>query len=352
MKDYKENFSNAVDYAISKTKSNAWKLILLGIMGSIYVAIAYIAFIYILATFNGVINSTTIVLETSGITYAAKSINVHGGALVVGAAIFPVGIILILFLGGSLFTSDNLTSIAVIIKKVKITPVILKWMYTLLGNLIGALLAAGIIRAGNIFASEDYQLLLGYLAGKKINLEWYYTIFSGILCNIIVAGSVWASLASKHSSAKIFLLYFPIWLFAITGFQHVVANAILFSMTWFYSINPAEQSVVVAGINFAANDAAHSLGHIPKFIINSTTPSDLSLLEQIDIKEITKQWIGIGKFSLYAIFSNMIPAAIGNWFSGAILLPFAYYWLSSYKYKVKNIEDTNLNNNDHHSNQE
>ena len=108
MKDYKDNFYNAIDYAVKKTKAPAFKLILLGIMGSLYVAIAYVAFIMILATFDGVI--TNQVDELGRVI--GRSINIHSGALVTGAAIFPVGIILIIFLGGPLFTSDNLTMIA------------------------------------------------------------------------------------------------------------------------------------------------------------------------------------------------------------------------------------------------
>ena len=339
MKDYKDNFYNAIDYAIKKTKSPAYKLILLGIMGSLYVAIAYVAFIMIIANFDGVI--TEKIINIKGVdTVVGKVINLHSGALLAAAAIFPVGIILIIFLGGSLFTSDNLTMIAWITKKTPLAPIIVKWMYTLVGNIIGAFLIGAIIRAGNILGNENYQLILGYLSGKKIALEWYYVIFSGILCNIIVAGSVWASLASKHSSAKLFIIYFPIWLFAIVGFQHVVANAILFAMTWFYSIDPGEHKTILAGINLASNHAVHELGWVPNFIINHSQPED-GLIDKIGIdltKRIEENWINLSNFSLSAIFQNLLPASIGNWFSGAILLPYTYYYLSGWKKEHHNFE--------------
>ena len=349
MKDYKDNFYNAIDYAIKKTKAPAYKLILLGIMGSLYVAIAYVAFIIIIANFDGVI--TEKVIAINGVdTVVGKTISLHSGALITAAAIFPVGIILIIFLGGSLFTSDNLTMIAWITKKTKLLPIVIKWMYTLIGNVLGGFLAGAIIRAGNVLGTENYQLILGYLSGKKIALEWYYVIFSGILCNIIVAGSVWASLAAKHSSAKLFIIYFPIWLFAIVGFQHVVANAILFAMTWFYSINPDEHKAILAGINLASNDAVHHLGWVPNFIINHTTP-ETGLIgsgkDQISVdaaKQINYQWINLGNFSISAIFANLLPASLGNWFSGAIILPYAYYWLSGWKREHKDHEDQNGNN--------
>lgn len=293
MKSYKDNFYNAVDYAADKLKTPHWKLILLGVMGSVYVAIAYVAFIYIIASWSDVVNVET------------KEIHISGAALATAAAIFPVGILLIVFLGGSLFTSDNLTMLVVITKKHPIGPVITKWMYTLLGNLMGAILMGAILRGANVFSTPQQQLLLGYLSGKKIALEWYYTIVSAVLCNILVAGSVWGTLAAKHSSAKIMLLYFPIWLFAIVGFQHVVANGILFSMSGFYGMGSSHE-YIIGGMNYATK---HSWLSGPNGLgINS-----------------------MGWFILFAIFSNLLPSTIGNWFSGSIILPFTYWSLTKYR---------------------
>lgn len=293
MKNYKENFNNVVDYAVDKLKTSHWKLILLGAMGSVYVAIAYVAFIYIIASWDGVVNVDEM------------SVKISGAALTTAAAIFPVGILLIIFLGGALFTSDNLTMLAVITKKHPIGPVITKWMYTLLGNLIGAVLMGAILRGANVFSSEEQQLVVGYLSGKKIALEWYYTLVSAVLCNILVAGSVWGTLAAKHSSAKIMILYFPIWLFAIVGFQHVVANAILFSMSGFYAMGDS-YNFIIGGMNYATK---HSWLAGPNGIgINS-----------------------IGLFILFAIFANLLPSTIGNWFSGSIILPFTYWMLTKYR---------------------
>lgn len=45
-------------------------------------------------------------------------------------------------------------------------------------------------------------------------------------------------------------------MFAISGFQHVVANGILFAMGLFYMIEPTEQSNILLGINYAINHDA------------------------------------------------------------------------------------------------
>ncbi|MGL4343197.1 MAG: formate/nitrite transporter family protein [Metamycoplasmataceae bacterium] len=278
MVGYKENFVNAIDFAVHKTKYSFWKLILLGIMGSFYVGLGYIAFIYIISK-----NQDWEAIEQGA------SIVISGGTLVLASALFPVGLLLIIFLGGSLFTSDNLTSIAILTKKAKIRPVVIKWCLTLFGNIVGAFIIAAICRGGHIFSDRDLQVL-SEIISSKVNKEWWNVFFSGILCNILVAGTVWATLATKHSIAKIFLIYFPIWLFAIVGFQHVVANVILFAFGWVHPDNP--------------------------FIANI---GDLSLNE----------------WTFNAIFINLLPAMVGNWLSGSIFLPFIYFWLSEHHKKIK-----------------
>ncbi|MGL6125160.1 MAG: formate/nitrite transporter family protein [Metamycoplasmataceae bacterium] len=295
MHDYKDNFSNAIEFAVKKTKLAWWKLIFLGIMGCIYVGIAYIAFIMIIA---GMQDSSVFqdgwqqnLIENN----IAPKIDMTGWPLIVAAAIFPVGLLLIIFLGGSLFTSDNLTSIAILTKKIKISPVVLKWGLTLLGNIIGALLIAGLARGSHIF-SEKHLFVLQQIIAKKVHIQWWESFFSGILCNILVAGTVWSTMATKHSIAKIFLIYFPIWLFAIVGFQHVTANAILFSFGWSHLDSPIIQ-------------------HVGQGIFDAP--------------------ITLADWTFRSVFINMIPAMCGNWLSGAIILPYVYFWLSDHHKIIK-----------------
>lgn len=301
MVDYKENFINAVDYAAHKTKYSYWKLILLGIMGSVYVGLGYIVFIYILSKgqdWNAIFNGDS-------------NIYISGAYLSLAAALFPIGLLLIIFLGGSLFTSDNLTSLAILTKKAKVAPVVIKWGLTLVGNIIGAFVIAAIVRLGKIFDNKDL-LLLSSVIHHKVMLQWYNTLFSGILCNILVAGTVWATLATKHSIAKIFLIYFPIWLFAIGGFQHVVANSILFAFGWLHGDTGIFQH----------------LGELPVFEPNY-------IGDFAHVSSWRGEGLNLGDWTFNAVFWNLIPAMIGNWLSGSIILPLVYFFLSDSNVKVK-----------------
>ncbi len=297
MHDYKDNFNNGIEFAIKKTQLTWWKLIFLGIMGCIYVGIAYIAFIMIIA---GMQDSSVFASgwQENLALNIAPPINMTGWPLIVAAAIFPVGLLLIVFLGGSLFTSDNLTSIAILTKQVKIPPVVLKWFLTLLGNIIGALLIAALARGAHVF-SDKHLFVLNQIIAKKVHMEWWQAFFSGVLCNILVAGTVWSTMATRHSIAKIFLIYFPIWLFAIVGFQHVTANFILFSFGWTHADSSIMQSV------------GQGVFDIP---------------------------LTFGDWSFRSIFINMIPAMFGNWLSGAVFLPFVYFWLSDSHKLIRDVK--------------
>ncbi len=323
MKEYKDNFKNAISYATHKLENSWLKMILLGMLGAIYVGIAYMVFIIIIGSWPGVVTKEIIDVNGSQVVQQF-SISISGIALFTAAALFPVGIIMIIFLGGSLFTSDNLTMLSWITKQrtsdgnqVQFQRLVVKWMWTLLGNILGGLVIGALTRAADFFSNVNYQYILGYLCGKKISMAWYFTIFSGFLCNILVAGSVWASLAASHSTAKFLLIWFPIWLFAISGFQHVVANGILFSMSLFYMIHPGEQDNVLLAINYNVH---HEL---------FTSGMTIDKFRQIS------NWINPGDFIFRLFFLNMLPAAIGNWLSGSIFLPYTYYYLSGYHKEVK-----------------
>lgn len=285
MHDYTSNFDNAIHFALKKANADWWKIIILGILASIYVGIGYIAYIYVASAFQENIVDIS-------------SIHFGGAAVVAASATFPVGLIMIVFLGGSLFTSDNLSMLAFITKKTKFSSLVRKWSYVLLGNIIGGFLIASLVRAGSIF--NDAQLLvLKYIIDKKIMFEWWAVLFSAILCNIIVAGTIWASLATTQSIGKIFIIFFPIWVFAIIGFHHVVANAILFSMGLLYADNP-----IIAGGTFTTQEGSQL-----NYGINLLT------------------------WSTKALYANLLPSMIGNWLAGAIILPYAY--LSVVKLKTK-----------------
>jgi Formate/nitrite family of transporters len=100
------------------------------------------------------------------------------------------------------------------------------WLFVYLGNFVGSLLIAYfVLHSGQLGFSEG--LLGGYtikIAAYKTGLSFESAFFMGILCNWLVCIAIWMASASKDLAGKILAIFFPIWLFITSGFEHSVAN--------------------------------------------------------------------------------------------------------------------------------
>lgn len=140
-----------------------------------------------------------------------------------GALLFPVGIILIVMTGVDLFTGNTLIAMGYRNKMYKFQLVAKNLFFVYLGNFIGAIFFAVLLYHSNIVS--DYGIeFVHKLVRAKTSLTFTEALIRGILCNIIVSVTVYASYASKSVQGKFLILYLPIVLFVITGFEHSVAN--------------------------------------------------------------------------------------------------------------------------------
>jgi formate/nitrite transporter len=213
-----------VKLAIKKAHTKASKVFLLGFMGGIFIGLAYIAYIT--------------VSQTLGTTFDA------GFGKFMGATVFPVGIMLVLFVGGDLFTGNNLAFIAYCTKDVSLKEVMQNWITVWFGNLIGSIFIAWVAFMGGIFKSSTMHSFTVHLAEHKVHLTFTEALFSGFLCNILVALGVWMTFSATDSIGKLFSAWFPIMMFALSGFQHVVANMFVLSIAKL--IDPAIYTPVTA----------------------------------------------------------------------------------------------------------
>nr|MDO8083977.1 formate/nitrite transporter family protein [Candidatus Sigynarchaeum springense]MDO8117905.1 formate/nitrite transporter family protein [Candidatus Sigynarchaeota archaeon] len=144
-------------------------------------------------------------------------------------SVFSVGLILVVLAGAELFTGNNLISIALCSKKVKLGHVLKSWIVVWIGNFAGSLLLAAIFFGTGLWKDSSNALTaLGKnaiaIANIKANLTFSDVLFRGILCNILVCLAVWISISSKEAVGKILAIYFPIMAFVAMGFEHSIAN--------------------------------------------------------------------------------------------------------------------------------
>lgn len=143
-----------------------------------------------------------------------------------GAAVFPLGLILILLAGGELLTG-NMTaiSIASLAKKVTVKQLLHNWLWITISNFIGAIFVAYVF--GHIVGLTEtgpYLEKTVAVAGAKLDTGFWAAFFSGIGCNWLVGLAVWLSYGASDMTGKILAIWFPIMGFVAIGFQHVVAN--------------------------------------------------------------------------------------------------------------------------------
>ncbi|UWD34255.1 formate/nitrite transporter family protein [Mesomycoplasma molare] len=334
MHDYKSNFTNALDYGYQKTKLIWWKIFLMGMLASIYVAIAYVAYIYILSWYGN-----DELLRTG-------EFHLTGSALFVASLIFPVGLMMITILGGSLFTSDTLAMLAVFDKKARLYKVFRNLGIVFLGNLVGALIAAAVLRGASAFKGEQLRVI-EYLITKKVSSYWYEILFSSMFSNLIVAGTVWSTLATRGAIGKIFIIFFFIWLFTVTGFHHVIANLIIFAFGWLFADVEYIQyfkthEEIISWSQQAIDGGIITSDYLESRIIDFTKASKPtfesmsfgykdSLYNIININSSHKLPAYSFDWTLKAFFVNALPALVGNWFSGAIVLPVSYWAVVKFK---------------------
>lgn len=195
-----ENYINAT---VQKTKTPFFKMVLLGIFAGMFIA-------------GG----------GSASSVAMHSIKDVGVARLVAGCIFPVGLMMIVFIGGELFTGDCMMIMGCMHKKISVLQMLKVLLIVYLSNLIGAVVFAYLVYASGQF-NYTSNLLGAFtikVATGKVNLSFFTAFCSGILCNIFVCAAVLTGSASKDIGGKVWAIFFPIMAFVVSGYEHCVAN--------------------------------------------------------------------------------------------------------------------------------
>lgn len=198
-----EVIKSNIKSAVAKANLPLAKMILLGMMAGAFIA------------FGG----------------AASSVAAHGVADVglarsIAGAIFPVGLMLVVFTGSELFTGNSLMIMAVIDKKITLLKMIRNLVVVYFANFVGAIIIDVLV-----FLSGQFDFSGGGLGAYTIKVALAKTsiapvtaVISGTLCNILVCLAIVLAGTAKDSIGRIFGIFFPIAAFVVCGFEHCVAN--------------------------------------------------------------------------------------------------------------------------------
>lgn len=232
-----------------------------------------------------------IALAAVGSNIIAHNITDVGMAKYLAGLLFPAGLIFVVIAGAELFTGNNLISVAVLSKNVSVNKYLSNLSMVWVGNLVGSVFVSLLIfYSGHLNYSNGllgaYTIKVGVI---KTNLSFINLFTSGILCNILVCLAVWMSYAAKDITGKAIVIFFPIWLFIASGYEHSVANM--------YYISSAMLAATES--NFVSLAQSH-------FGISTEALSNLSI---------------------YGMFiKNLIPVTIGNLIGGGFFVGAWYWW--------------------------
>ena len=237
-----------INNGIKKANLSVGKMLVLGMLAGAYIGFG--ANVFVLATAAG------------GDPFQSMV------AKLIGAALFPVGLMMVILCGAELFTGNNLLTLALMDKKITAGKMLKNWVIVYIGNLIGSVLLAFVLAKSGLFADAAGERAMA-IAASKTSIPFMPAVLRGIGCNILVVLACWLQAGAKDMIGKIFAIWFPIMMFVFAGFEHSVAN-----MTY-----------IPLGIFLGAD-------------------------------------VSWGAFFL----ANLVPVTIGNLIGGAVVIPFAYYY--------------------------
>ena len=178
----------------------------------------------------GILAGAFIAFASEGSNMAAFNLlakpETYGLGKCIAGAIFPTGLMLVVLAGGELFTGNTLLGMAVAQKRISLRAMFMNWFWVYLGNLIGSLLIAHMMVHSGLFGSGANMLggVTIRIAAYKTQLDFMPAFYLGVMCNWLVCLAVWQAWCAKDLGGKILGIFFPIWLFITSGFEHCVAN--------------------------------------------------------------------------------------------------------------------------------
>lgn len=151
--------------------------------------------------------------------------------LVMGTC-FGIALTLVVFAGADLFTGLAMyATFGWLRKTVGGADIARLWIYSWIGNLIGAAILAVLYKlgGGGVILKEGSDLIFK-VSAAKMNAPAIDLVARAILCNWLVCLALWCSSRATSDSAKCVLIFWCLFAFIASGFEHSIANMTIFAV--------------------------------------------------------------------------------------------------------------------------
>jgi nitrite transporter NirC len=170
---------------------------------------------------------------------------------------FGVALTLVVFAGAELFTGNNMFLLTGALSGRTSWRNLFKlfwWCYV--GNLLGSIALAWLVVQSGVMSSESPRWFITSVASMKMSLPFWEIFLRAVLANWLVCLAIWMSARTKNDAAKLIVIWWALFAFVASGYEHVVANMSLLSMALFL---PHDETVTWFG--FAYNLIPATLGN-------------------------------------------------------------------------------------------
>ena len=259
----------ANNIAYSKATKAFLSAFYLAITAGMFIGLAFVFYI-------------TVTTGASSLAWGIKSLT--------GGVAFSLGLLLVVVVGGELFTSSTLTLIAKASNRITTTQMLKNWLVVYFGNFVGASFLVLLIFFAGLYNADHGQWGLTALqvAQHKLHHTFTEAVALGILCNIMVCLAVWMAFGAKTITDKMFAVLLPVAMFVASGFEHCIANMFM----------------VPTGI-----------------LIQHFAPAEF----WIAIAQDPSTFADISTSNF--IFNNLIPVTIGNIIGGGVIVGLMYWMI-------------------------
>lgn len=239
----------------------------------------------------GILAGAFIAFASAGSNQAIHTIESVGIGKTLAGALFASGLMMVVIAGGELFTGNCLIVISWAEGMTKWSSLLKNWFFVYVGNFIGSLLIVFLIYlSGQLGFSNG--LLGGFtikVAANKTGLTFLNAFSLGVLCNWLVCIAIWMASAAKDITGKLLAIFFPIWLFITSGYEHCVAN----------------------------------MYYIPEGIFAKSNPVFIDQALKLGVSQDKIDALNWGSF----VMKNLLPVTLGN-IVGGVLCVGVVYWLT------------------------
>lgn len=203
-----EVITQAIDKGQAKVKLAIGAKLILGFFGGALIALGFLADVRVVAA-----------VPKAWASFAP----------VLGAGVFPLGLIVILLMGGELVTGNMMVvSLSAYDHKVSWRDFLVNLLEITIMNFIGAACVAFFLgHVTGLTHAQPVQATVIAMAQSKITMPFWASLVSGVGCNWLVGISVWLAMAAKDGAGKMLGIWLPIMAFVAIGFQHSIANCFL-----------------------------------------------------------------------------------------------------------------------------